>query len=180
VSCLTYLNFTKINKAIKFHGEYKYTYFITITTNYKEHNIEEIFKKLKNYLHGHDRKSHIISVKERTTISKGLHYHILYFTDKKLDYSRIHKRMPSHSDINIQLVKKSEIDIKNVIKYMNKTKKCHKSKLKIMKAQISIFDFKANPKIIIKSESVEQSSSQPITKTLKVIEKVSIFDFKIN
>jgi len=142
VSCLTYLNFTKIEKAIKYHGEYKYTYFITLKTNYKEHSTIEIFKKLQIYLRGHDRNSHIISVKEITTISKGVHYHILYFTDKKLDYSRIHKHLPEYADINIQLVKKSETDIKNVIKYMNKNKKRHKSKLKLMQKGISIFDFK--------------------------------------
>lgn len=77
---------------------------------------------MKNYLHGHDRNSHIISVKEITTIAKGLHYHILYFTNKKLDYSKVHKHMPKFSTIDIQLVKKTEEDIKNVIKYMQKSK----------------------------------------------------------
>jgi len=82
----------------------------------------EIFKKLQIYLRDHDRNSHIISVKEKTTIAKGLHYHILYFTNKKLDYKRVHKHLPKFADINIQLVKKTEEDIKNVIKYMQKSK----------------------------------------------------------
>ena len=77
---------------------------------------------MKNYLRDHDRKSHIISVKEKTTIAKGLHYHILYFTNKKLDYSKVHKHMPKFGTIDIQLVKKTEEDIKNVIKYMQKVK----------------------------------------------------------
>ena len=84
---------------------------------------------MKNYLRDHDRKSHIISVKEKTKIAKGLHYHILYFTNKKLDYKRVHKHMPKFADINIQLVKKTEEDIKNVIKYMQKSKTQKKEKI---------------------------------------------------
>ena len=84
---------------------------------------------MKNYAYKHDRNSHIISVKETTTIAKGLHYHILYFTNKKLDYSKVHKHMPKFADINIQLVKKTEEDIKNVIKYMQKSKTQKKEKI---------------------------------------------------
>jgi len=84
---------------------------------------------LKNYLRDHDRKSHIISVKEKTKIAKGLHYHILYFTNKKLDYSKVHKHMPKFGTIDIQLVKKTEEDIKNVIKYMQKSKTQKKEKI---------------------------------------------------
>ena len=144
--CLTYINFSKTEKAIKFHKEYKYTYFITLKTNYKYHNTELIFKKFRNYAYHHDEKSHIISVKEFTEKLHGLHYHILYFTDKRLNYSRIHKHMPSYADIRIELVKKTEEDIKNVLKYMNKNKKHHKPKLELVqseiKQKISIFDFK--------------------------------------
>ena len=61
-------------------------------------------------------------MKETTKISKGLHYHILYFTNKKLDYSRVHKHMPLHADINIQLVPKTKNDIRNVVNYMQKNK----------------------------------------------------------
>ena len=84
---------------------------------------------MKNYLRDHDRKSHIISVKEKTKIAKGLHYHILYFTNKKLDYSKVHKHMPKFGTIDIQLVKKTEEDIKNVIKYMQKSKTQKKEKI---------------------------------------------------
>ena len=94
-----------------------------MTTNYKYHSTEEIFKKFKDYLHSHDRNSHIISVKEKTTIAKGLHYHILYFTDKQLDYSKVHKHMPKFGTIDIQFVKKTEEDIKTVIKYMRKNRR---------------------------------------------------------
>jgi len=94
-----------------------------VTTNYKYHSTEEIFKKFKDYLHSHDRNSHIISVKEKTKKFHGLHYHILYFTNKKLDYKRVHKHLPKFADINIQLVKKTEEDIKTVIKYMKKNRR---------------------------------------------------------
>jgi hypothetical protein len=65
----------------------------------------------------------MISVKEITTIAKGLHYHILYFTDKQLDYSKVHKHIPKFGTIDIQLVKKTEEDIKTVIKYMKKNRR---------------------------------------------------------
>jgi len=90
-------------------------------------------------------------VKETTTISKGLHYHLLVFTNKKLDYAKVHKHLPKYADINIQLVKKTEEDIKRVLKYMNKNKKHHKQKTKQIQNEL------------------KQSSSQ----------KISIFDFKI-
>jgi len=118
---VTNINLSKFEKAFRYHQEYQYTYFITITTNYKYYDTEPIFKKFKNYAYHHDENSHIISVKEITTISKGLHYHVLYFTDKKLDYSKFNKHMPSHSDINIQLVPKTKSDIKKVISYMTKS-----------------------------------------------------------
>jgi len=47
----------------------------------------------------------------------------LYFTDKQLDYSKVHKHMPKFGTIDIQLVKKTEEDIKNVIKYMRKNRR---------------------------------------------------------
>ena len=46
--------------------------------------------------------------------------HILYFTNKKLDYFKVHEKMPLHTDINIQLVPKTKRDIKKVISYMLK------------------------------------------------------------
>ena len=78
---------------------------------------------MKKYAYNHDRNSHLISVKEKTKIAKGLHYHILYFTNKKLDYSKVHEKMPTHADINIQLVPKTKNDIKKVFTYMTKSKK---------------------------------------------------------
>jgi hypothetical protein len=177
---VTYLNVSKIKKAIRYHQQYRYTYFITVTTNYKYHSTVEIFKKLKDYLHSHDRKSHIFSVKEFTTKAHGLHYHILYFTDKELNYSRLHKHMPPHSDIRIKIVTKTKKDIENVIKYMNKTKKCHKKKSKQMyensKFQISIFDFKVSSGVIIKSQSFSNRNDSK----LKVIPRLNLFDFQID
>ena len=122
MSSSTYINVSKTRKAFQYHQEYQYTYFITITTNYKYGDTTPIFKKFQNYAYNHDRKSHLISVKEKTTISKGLHYHVLYFTNKKLDYSKIHKHMPKFSTIDIQLVPKTKSDIRNVVKYMQKNK----------------------------------------------------------
>lgn len=107
---------------INFHREYKYTYFITITTNYTYNETKPIYEKFRKYCYNHDENSHLYSVKEKTQKSKGIHYHILYFTNKKLDYSKIHKNMPNHTDINIQLVKKTVRDIKDVLKYMRKNK----------------------------------------------------------
>ncbi len=68
--------------------------------------------------------------------------------------------MPSYADINIQLVKKSQTDIENVIKYMNKTKKCHKDKSEIMNQNFKQQNLEVKPESEVK--------------------KLSIFDFKIN
>ncbi len=110
----------------------------------------------------------MISVKEITTISKGLHYHVLYFTDKELNYSRIHKKMPPYADINIQFVKKTAQDIQNVLRYMNKTKNSHKQKSTNMQKRLSIFDFKIESKAVIKSK--------PVSNKNKVISRLTLFD----
>jgi len=110
-------------KVFSFHFLYAYTYFITIATNYRYSSTIPIFEKFKRYAYGHDRNSHIFSVKEYTTKTHGLHYHILYFTNNKLDYSRVHERMPKHSDIRIEIVPKTKSDIKKVFTYMTKSKK---------------------------------------------------------
>ena len=119
-------------------------------------------------------------MKEYTTKAHGLHYHILYFTDKELNYSRLHKRMPSYSDINIQLVKKSDEDIERVLRYMNKTKKSHKKKSKSMsqdlKFNVSIFDFKIPSGVVIEAKSVSNRNDSK----LKVIPKLTLFDFNPN
>jgi hypothetical protein len=44
----------------------------------------------------------------------------LVFTNKRLDYSRVHEKMPPHSDIRIELVPKTKKDIKKVLTYMTK------------------------------------------------------------
>jgi len=82
-----------------------------------------IYKKFRQYVYNHDLDSHVFSVKEYTTKFHGLHYHVLVFTNKRLDYSRVHKHMPSHSDIRIELVPKTKKDIKKVLAYMTKSKK---------------------------------------------------------
>ena len=109
-------------KVFSFHFLYVYTYFITIATNYRYNSVTPIFQRFKKYAYGHDKNSHIFSVKEYTTRTHGLHYHILYFTNKKLDYSKVHEKMPKHSDIRIQLVPKTKSDIKKVFTYMMKSK----------------------------------------------------------
>jgi len=110
-------------KVFSFHFLYAYTYFITIATNYRYGSTIQIYKKFRQYIYNHDSNSHIFSVKEYTSNFHGLHYHILYFTNKKLDYSKVHEKMPKHSDIRIQLVPKTKSDIKKVFTYMNKSKK---------------------------------------------------------
>ena len=123
-------------KLLIFHSTFAYTYFVTIATNYRYNSTIPIYKKFRQYIYNHDKNSHIFSVKEYTEKfhdevqstdpvqayyqARGLHYHILVFTNKKLNYSRVHKRMPLHSDINIQLVPKTESDIKKVLAYMLK------------------------------------------------------------
>jgi hypothetical protein len=88
--------------------------------------------------------------------------------------------MPSYADINIQLVKKSQTDIENVIKYMNKTKNCHKKKSKLMyensKFQISVFDFKVPSEIVINQKLVSNRNDSK----LKVSPRLNLFDFKID
>ena len=122
MSSSTYINLSKFEKAFQYHQEYQYTYFITITTNYKYGDTTPIIQKFKKYAYHHDENSHLMSVKEKTTKSHGPHYHILYFTNKKLKYAKFNKHMPPHSDINIQLVPKTKSDIRNVVKYMQKNK----------------------------------------------------------
>ncbi|ARQ96688.1 hypothetical protein [Sulfolobus islandicus rod-shaped virus 11] len=107
-------------KVFTYHFLYSYTYFVTITTNYRYNSTTEIFQKFRQYIYNHDRNSHVFSVKEYTTKLKGLHYHLLVFTNKKLDYSRIHEKMLKHSDIRIQLVPKTKSDIKKVLTYILK------------------------------------------------------------
>jgi hypothetical protein len=86
--------------------------------------------------------------------------------------------MPKFGTIDIQLVKKTKKDIENVIKYMNKTKKRHKSKSKQMnqnsKFQISIFDYKISSTVVIDSKSVSNQNNSE----LKMISKLSLFDFQ--
>jgi phosphoglycolate phosphatase-like HAD superfamily hydrolase len=110
-------------KVFSFHFLYVYTYFITIATNYRYNDTTKIYKKFQQYIYNHDKNSHVFSVKEYTTRLHGLHYHVLVFTNKRLDYSRIHKKMLKHSDIRIEIVPKTKSDIKKVLAYMTKSKK---------------------------------------------------------
>ena len=110
-------------KVFSYHFLYVYTYFITIATNYRYNDTIKIYKKFRQYIYNHDSSVHIFSVKEYTTKMHGLHYHVLVFTNKRLDYSRVHKHMPSHSDIRIELVPKTKKDIKKVLTYMLKNQK---------------------------------------------------------
>jgi len=107
-------------KIFSYHFLYAYTYFVTIATNYRYNSSIPIYKKFRQYVYNHDSNAHVFSVKEYTTKLHGLHYHVLVFTNKRLDYSRVHKHMPPHSDINIQLVPKTKKDIKKVLTYMLK------------------------------------------------------------
>ena len=107
-------------KVFIYHFLYTYTYFITIATNYRYNSTIPIFQKFRWYIYNHDKKAHMFSVKEYTEKFHGLHYHVLVFTDKKLDYEKVHKKMPAHADINIQLVPKTKRDIKKVLSYMLK------------------------------------------------------------
>ena len=110
-------------KVFSYHFLYVYTYFITIATNYRYNDTTKIYKKFRQYIYNHDKNSHIYSVKEYTRNFRGLHYHVLVFTNKRLDYSRVHEKMLKHSDINIQLVPKTKSDIKKVLTYMLKNQK---------------------------------------------------------
>ena len=109
-------------KIFSYHFLYVYTYFVTIATNYRYNSTIPIYKKFRQYVYNHDPKAHIFSVKEYTSRFLGLHYHVLVFTNKRLDYSRVHKHMPPHSDIRIELVPKTKKDIKKVLTYMLKNK----------------------------------------------------------
>jgi len=110
-------------KVFIYHFLYNYTYFVTIATNYRYNDTTKIYKKFRQYIYNHDKNSHVFSVKEYTRNFHGLHYHVLVFTNKRLNYSRVHKRMPPHSDIRIELVPKTKKDIKKVLTYMLKNQK---------------------------------------------------------
>ena len=139
-------------KLLNFHSSYVHTYFITITFKSENSNIEEMYKKFKDYLYNHDENSHIKSVKEYFEKSHDLQYYILYFTNKELNYSRIHKKMPSNTRIHIEKVSKSKTNIEKIIKNMKKIKENNKSKplsnrnnseLKVI-PRIALSDFKTN------------------------------------
>ncbi len=82
-------------KVFKYHFLYNYTYFVTISTNYRYNDTTKIYRKFRQYVYNHDLNSHVFSVKEYTTRFHGLHYHVLVFTNKRLDYSRIHQTYAS-------------------------------------------------------------------------------------
>ena len=110
-------------KVFTYHFLYSCTYFVTISTNYRYNSVIPIYKKFRQYVYNHDLDSHVFSIKEYTTKFHGLHYHVLIFTNKRLDYSRVHEKMPPHSDIRIELVPKTKKDIKKVLTYMLKNQK---------------------------------------------------------
>jgi len=146
-------------KLLNFHETFAYTYYIKIATKCENCDVEEIFQKFKNYAYNHDSNSHLKSVKEYNENSHVLHYYILYFTNKKLIYSRVHKRidkkMSPNTIIHIQLIPKTKEDIENIIKFMKKIKNDNKSKLlsnrnnselKVI-PKLTLFDSKTDSKI---------------------------------
>ena len=135
-------------KLLNFHSTFAYTYYIKIETKGENVNVSEIFKKLKNYLHGHDRNSHLKSVKEFDEKSHVSRYHILYFTNKELNYSKVQKKVTPNAFVHIQLILKPQEDIENIIKLMKEIKKNNKSNLNNSTLQhfqkVTLFDFHAN------------------------------------
>lgn len=119
----------KQKKVLFFHRIFTYTYYIKAMISCENCNDEKIYNKLKDYLYNHDRNAHLKSVKEINKKQHILCYHILYFTDKELNYSRIQKRLSSIADIQIVLIPKTKDDIVDVIKFMKRIKKNNKTNL---------------------------------------------------
>jgi len=155
-------------KLLNLHSSFAYTYYIKVKVNCKDCDGKKIYKKLGDYLHSHDRNSHFKSVKEYDENSQILRYYVLYFTDKELDYSRVQKKMSSDAFVHIQLVPKTKEDIENIIDFMEKIRKNNKqiSKNIVHKSESQVSNL--DPKLSPNSESI------------KVIPKLSIFDFAIN
>ena len=107
-------------KLLELHLSSAFTYFVTIATNYKFGSTTSIYKKFRQYIYNFDRSAHVFSVKETTQVSRVLHYHVLVFLNKKLDYSEVHEKMPLHSDIRIEIVPKTKGDFERVFAYMMK------------------------------------------------------------
>ena len=109
-------------KLLSFHFSSAYTYFVTIATNYRFYSTVPIYKKFRQYIYNFDRSAHIFSVKEFTQVSHGLHYHVLVFLNRKLNYSEVHEKMPLHADVRIEIVTKTKSDFERVFAYMMKQK----------------------------------------------------------
>ncbi|AZI75900.1 putative replication initiation protein [Sulfolobales Beppu rod-shaped virus 1] len=116
----------KLKNVEQLHFSYAYTYFITISSRYQFIKAREVYRLVYRFLNNHDINAKIRSVKEFTKKTKEEHFHILYFTNKKLEYKKLHNYLKKHNlqhyDINIQIVRKTIDDIKNVKKYMLKFK----------------------------------------------------------
>jgi len=107
-------------KLLSFHLSSAFTYFVTIATNYRFYSTTPIYKKFRQYIYNFDRTAHVFSVKEVTRNSKGLHYHVLVFLNRRLDYSEVHGHVGLHADIRIEIVPKTKSDFERVFAYMLK------------------------------------------------------------
>ena len=108
------------DKLLSLHLSFAFTYFVTIATNYKFYSTTPIYKKFRQYIYNFDRSAHVFSVKEVTQNFHGLHYHVLVFLSKRLDYSEVHKKIGLHADIRIEIVPKTKGDFERVLAYMMK------------------------------------------------------------
>jgi len=107
-------------KLLSLHLSSAFTYFVTIATNYRFYSTTPIYKKFRQYIYNFDRSAHVFSVKELTQNFHGLHYHVLVFLNKRLDYSEVHEKMNLHADIRIEIVPKTKSDFERVFAYMMK------------------------------------------------------------
>ncbi|CAQ58447.1 hypothetical protein N617_gp06 [Stygiolobus rod-shaped virus] len=96
------------------YRQFDYVYFITIEKN----NTRQVFKRLNVILRDFDRNCKIRSVYNE----KKDHYHILFFTNKRLDYKKLHEKMKMPHSINIEIVNKTKEDIEKIKKYMTLNK----------------------------------------------------------
>jgi CRISPR/Cas system CMR-associated protein Cmr1 (group 7 of RAMP superfamily) len=107
-------------KLLSFHFSSAYTYFVTIATNYRFYSTTPIYKKFRQYIYNFDRSAHVFSVKEFTQKSRGLHYHVLVFLNRRLNYSEVHEHIGLHADVRIEIVSKTKSDFERVLAYMLK------------------------------------------------------------
>ena len=114
----------RLDKTKELCKLYNFCYFITITVRKGFADVNAVYRIAYSYLHNRDKLARFITVKELGKNRTTPHYHLLYFTNKELDYSKLHEHLKRHKlqhyDIRIERIRKEEQDITDIIRYLSK------------------------------------------------------------